>query len=168
MSLTHLPTLAVRDWLRREGVPAVIKWPNDIYVGNRKICGMLVENSLSGRNIAASVIGIGLNLNQTVFPGQLINPVSLKLLTGRSYPLAETLENLLSGFDFSALDTAAGRTRLWKAYQDGLYRQGMACQFRNLLTGAEFTGTIKGVTREGRLLMDDGKTFSFKEIGYII
>ena len=168
MSLTYMATLAVKSWLCRQGVPAVIKWPNDIYVGKRKICGMLVENSLSEGRVATSVIGIGLNLNQTDFPGELINPVSLRLLTGQEYPLPATLEALLAAFDFSALDSRAGRTRLWKTYQEGLFQQGLACRYRDLLSGEEFMGTIKGVTREGRLLMADGKTFDFKEFGYII
>lgn len=168
MALTYLATLSVKDWLCRQGVSAVIKWPNDIYVSRRKICGMLVENRLSGDRVAASVIGIGLNLNQTAFPGELVNAVSLKQLTGRDYPLKETLETLLAGFDFSALDSPSGRTRLWEAYGEGLFQQGRECLYRNLLTGEEFRGTIKGATREGRLLMEDGKTFSFKEIGYII
>lgn len=168
MSLTWLATLSVKSWLCRQGVPAVIKWPNDIYVGKRKICGMLVENSLSEACIATSVIGIGLNLNQTAFPAELVNPVSLKGLTGRDYPLKETLEELLAGFDFQALATPSGRTRLWEEYQDGLFQQGLSCPYRDLLSGEEFKGTIKGVTREGRLLMADGKTFSFKEIGYIL
>lgn len=168
MSLTFLATLAVKDWLCRQDVPAVIKWPNDIYVGKRKICGMLVENGLSEGKVATSVIGIGLNLNQTEFPGELTNPVSLKRLTGQDYPLPATLQALLACFDFSALETEEGRTRLWESYQRGLFQQGLCRPYRNLLTGGEFMGTIKGVTREGRLLMADGKTFSFKEIGYII
>jgi len=168
MSLTYLATLAVKDWLCGEGVHAVIKWPNDIYVGRRKICGMLVENTLEGSRITASVIGIGLNLNQTVFPGQLVNPVSLKSLTGREYPPEAALEALLDHFDFPALESPAGRARLWETYQEGLFQQGLLCKYRDLLSGEEFTGMIKGVTREGRLLMADGKTFSFKEIGYII
>jgi len=168
MALTYLPTLAVKGWLCAQGVPAVIKWPNDIYVGKRKICGMLVENALSGSRIASSVIGIGLNLNQTDFPGNLANPVSLKQLTGKDYRLETALEELLAGFDFPALDTRRGRSVLWKAYGTGLFQQGTPCTYRDLLSGEEFTGTIKGVTREGRLLMEDGRTFSFKEVGYIL
>ena len=168
MALTYLATLSVKDWLCRQGVSAVIKWPNDIYVGRRKICGMLVENRLSGDCIAASVIGIGLNLNQTTFPGELVNAVSLKQLTGQDYPLEETLEALLAGFNFAALDSPSGRTRLWESYQEGLFQQGRECLYRDLFTGEEFRGTIQGATREGRLLMEDGKAFSFKEIGYII
>ena len=153
MSLTYLATLSVKAWLCEQG---------------RKICGMLVENQLDGPRIAASVIGIGLNLNQTVFPGELVNPVSLKRLTRKEYPLRETLEQLLSRFDFPALDTPEGRTALWEAYNRDIFQQGLPCRYRDLLSQAEFTGTIKGVTREGRLLMEDGKSFSFKEIGYIL
>ena len=163
MSLTYLATLSVKAWICAQDVPAVVKWPNDIYVGRRKICGMLVENRLDGARIGASVMG-----NQTVFPGELVNPVSLKRITHRDYPLRETLEELLGYFDFSALESPSGRTALWQAYNQGLFQQGQACRYRNLLTQEEFTATIKGATREGRLLMNDGNSFSFKEIGYIL
>ena len=70
MSITFLAAVVIRDWLREEGVPALVKWPNDLYVGNRKICGMLIENGFAEGMVAWSVIGIGINLNQTRFPGE--------------------------------------------------------------------------------------------------
>lgn len=86
------------DFLEQEGVSAWVKAPNDIWIGDRKICGILIENILSGANIRASIIGVGLNLNQTVWPEDLPNPVSLKQLTGKSFKPDEVLARLENAF----------------------------------------------------------------------
>ncbi len=171
MGITFLSTLVIRDWLRGEGVPSVIKWPNDIYVGKKKICGMLIENGLEGDRIVSSVIGIGLNLNQTVFPGELVNPTSLKRLTGRSYGLEQALAEICALFGERLPLLDSDREALYAAYGADLFQAGLPCRYRDLASGEEFTGTIKGVTREGRLLMErDGeiRTYAFKEVGYIL
>ena len=173
MVLTALATLAVRDTLRDEGAEAVIKWPNDIYVGRRKICGMLVENGLDGADIDWSVIGIGINLNQTKFPVEVQNPTSLKRLTGRSYELEPFLEKVCReiGKRLPELETPEGRKGLLSAYERDLFQKGSPASYRDLATGEEFTGTILGITPEGLLRMEaEGRerTFGFKEIGYIL
>ncbi len=173
MALTCLATLAVRDTLRDEGVPAVIKWPNDIYVGKRKICGMLVENGLDGTDIDWSVIGIGINLNQTVFPGEILNPVSLKRLTGRSYELEPFLEKVCRGIErrLPELASTESRNGLRAAYERDLFQKDMSASYRDLATGEEFTGIIRGITPEGLLRIEaEGRerTFGFKEVGYIL
>ena len=171
MSITFLSTLVIRDWLREEGAPALVKWPNDLYVGNRKICGMLIENGLSEGMVAWSVIGIGINLNQTDFPGELVNPVSLKRITSRNYDPKTALERICELFEARLTALSGDLGRLHDEYCDGLFLAGIPHPYRDLATGQEFTGTIKGVTREGRLLMDrDGKqvSYAFKEVGYIL
>jgi BirA family biotin operon repressor/biotin-[acetyl-CoA-carboxylase] ligase len=171
MGFTFLSTLVIRDWLRTEGIPAVIKWPNDIYVGKKKICGMLIENGLEGDRIVSSVIGIGLNLNQTVFPGELVNPTSLKRLTGKTYDPKQALERICALFEERLPLLDSDREALYAAYGTDLFQAGLPCRYRDLASGDEFTGTIKGVTREGRLLMErDGelRTYAFKEVGYIL
>ena len=174
MAVTCLATLAVRDALRAEGVPAVIKWPNDIYVGRRKICGMLVENGLEGADIAWSVVGIGINLNQTDFPGGVQNPTSLKRLTGRTYDPAAFLEKVCHGVEalLPALASPAGRNGLRAAYERDLFQKDSPAYYRDLLTGELFTGLIRGITPEGLLRMEKAggpeKTFGFKEISYIL
>ena len=173
MALTALATLAVRDTLREEGVEAVIKWPNDIYVGRRKICGMLVENGLEGGDIGWSVIGIGINLNQTVFPVEVLNPTSLKRLTGRTYELEPFLEKVCRDIEalLPELDTPEGRDGLLKAYERDLFQKDSPAAYRDLASGKEFTGTILGITPEGLLRIEaEGRerTFGFKEIGYIL
>ena len=171
MSITFLSTLVIRGWLRAEGVPARIKWPNDIYVGNRKICGMLIENGLEAGRIAWSVIGIGLNLNQTDFPGELVNPTSLKRLTGNDYDPVRVLEGICRLFETFLPRLDSDRAGLHTDYTMDLFQKDILCPYRDLLTGEVFEGTIKGVSTEGRLFVDrDGKTgsYGFKELGYIL
>ena len=112
--LTQTVTRGIRQYLLSKGVEARIKWPNDIYVGDRKICGILIENVLEGKRVAASMIGVGLNLNQLRFPASLPNPVSLRQLTGHSYDLQTELILLREELKKSAslLDTQEGRTEL--------------------------------------------------------
>jgi BirA family biotin operon repressor/biotin-[acetyl-CoA-carboxylase] ligase len=173
MALTCLATLAVRDILRETGVPAVIKWPNDIYVGKRKICGMLVENGLEGGFIVWSVIGIGINLNQTEFPGELLNPTSVKRLTGRTYDPVSFLETICTGLEKRLPELAApdGRKRLLDTYEYDLFQKDSPASYRDPETGKTFTGIIRGITPEGLLRMEaEGceRTFGFKEISYIL
>ena len=173
MALTCLATLAVRDTLRGEGVSAVIKWPNDIYVGKKKICGMLVENGLDGADIDWSVIGIGINLNQTEFPGEILNPVSLKRLTGRTYELEPFLEKVCGEMEkrLPELASTESRNGLREAYEQDLFQKDISAKYRDLATGEEFIGTIRGITPEGLLRIEaEGRerTFGFKEVGYIL
>ena len=174
MAITCLATLAVRETLREEGVPAVIKWPNDLYVGKRKICGMLVENGLEGGDIAWSVVGIGINLNQTAFPGEVLNPTSLKRLTGQSYELVPFLEKICNHLErrLPELDSQEGRNGLREAYEEDLFQKDSPASYRELATGEEFTGFIRGITPEGLLRIEKAggpeQTFGFKEISYIL
>ena len=173
MALTCFATLAVRDALRAEGAEAVIKWPNDIYVGKRKICGMLVENGLDGANIAWSVIGIGINLNQTAFPAGVLNPTSLKRLTGKSYDPAAFLENLCHRLEARLPDLAdqGARNALRDAYERDLFQKNLLAPYRDLATGDEIMGRIRGITPEGLILLEaEGRerTFGFKEVSYIL
>jgi BirA family biotin operon repressor/biotin-[acetyl-CoA-carboxylase] ligase len=93
--LLEAVALSVCDWAESHQIQSVIKWPNDIYVGEKKLAGILIENMLQGEFITASIAGIGLNLNQTEFSDELPNPVSLKNLTGKNYQVKEQLVLLL-------------------------------------------------------------------------
>ena len=78
-ALNEISALSVADFLSTYGIKAEIKWPNDIYVGEKKICGILIENSFRGKTISSSTIGIGLNINQRNFNVNLPNPTSMVL-----------------------------------------------------------------------------------------
>ncbi len=78
--ISEVSAIGVCNYLKGKGVDATIKWPNDIYVGDKKICGMLIEHSLSGEGISYSISGIGINMNQRIFNSDAPNPTSLSLL----------------------------------------------------------------------------------------
>ena len=121
--ITQMATLSVHSFLAEEGISARIKWPNDIWVGDKKICGMLIENILDGPNVAFSIVGIGVNLNQQSFDPALPNPVSLAQLTGRRYPLRGTLVRICKMIcrRVAQLDTADGRYELEKEFNEHLF-----------------------------------------------
>lgn len=83
MLLSAATAAGVVEFLGEQGISAWVKWPNDVYVGREKICGILIEHRMHGDCLTSSIIGVGLNLNQTEFPPELVNPVSVAVLTGK-------------------------------------------------------------------------------------
>ena len=170
MALTALATVAVKRFLLSKGIRAVIKWPNDIYAGDSKICGILIENGLEGDSIAYSVIGIGINVNQKRFSPAIVNPTSMSRIAGKDYDIRKCLEEICD--IFSLLIPGLTGEDLWKEYSTGLYRQGEIHDYTDCRSGKPIRGMIKGVRRDGRLvftLTDGGcRYFAFKEISYII
>ena len=142
-----------------------IKWPNDIYVGDKKICGILIENRLQGTEIKDSIIGIGLNVNQKEFKSDAPNPVSLYQLTGQETDLEEMLMAFLDCFDSelkSKTTCFTYREMLFRRGKDSLYRSKTTC----------FTARLTDVLPDGRLFLVDREgrecTYAFKEIQFII
>ncbi len=123
--ITQAVTGGIRRYLLSKGVESRIKWPNDIYVGDRKICGILIENILDGKQVSSSMIGIGLNLNQDRFPADLPNPVSLRQLTGRTYDLRTELVLLRDALKKTAslLDSQEGRSELSRDFDAFVFRK---------------------------------------------
>ena len=122
--ITQVTTLAIRDYLLGHGVRARIKWPNDIWVEDRKICGILIENTLESGMVRESIVGIGLNLNETGWPPELPNPVSLRELTGREYaPDAElTALEIEIRRRFGLLASPDGRCSLQEEFGRFMFR----------------------------------------------
>ena len=98
MLLSAAAAASVVEFLSGLGISSWVKWPNDVYVGGGKICGILIEHRTSGTLLKASIIGIGININQTVFPPELVNPVSVAALTGRKYAVEPLLERFCGIF----------------------------------------------------------------------
>ena len=149
---------------------ARIKWPNDIYLKDDKIAGILIENSLSGERIESCIAGIGLNINQVNFPASLKNPTSLKLLTGKETDRDECLQYLMKCLDRRYKELLYGdRMLLRKDYIERLYRINELHRFSS--AGGPFTGKIKDVSLSGQLIIEDengnAKEFSFKEVEFI-
>ncbi len=122
--ITQVTTLALRDYLLGHGVQARIKWPNDIWVEDRKICGILIENILEGGLVRESIVGIGLNVNETGWPAELPNPVSLRELTGRRYSPEEELLALHKEIRrrFGMLASPDGRKSLQEEFGKYMFR----------------------------------------------
>ena len=168
--LNYLASLAVAEFLEGYCVSPSIKWPNDIYVGRKKICGILVENSLSGDGVSASVIGIGININQTEFP-QLANATSLRCCTGKEYDLEKCLQAFMEVFN-RLLSTLREQSLVDK-YSASLFLKGVTAEYSDYLRDIRFTGIIRGVDPDGRLRIYDtsaltDRLYRFKEVGYIL
>ena len=122
--VTQLTTLAIRDYLLGHGIEARIKWPNDIWVADRKICGILIENTLEEGFLRESIVGIGLNLNESGWPADLPNPVSLHELTGKRYDIRAELLRLDKEIRrrFAQLGSADGRKSLQEEFGKYMFR----------------------------------------------
>lgn len=122
--LTCAVTAGIRDYLGEEGVSSRIKWPNDIWVGDRKICGILIENTLTEGFVRESIIGVGFNLNQDSWPEDLPNPVSLSQLTGRKYELRPELERLAEKIcrRLAMIGSNTGRKVLQEEFEKNVFR----------------------------------------------
>ena len=161
-------SLAIYNLLNRHQIPDLaIKWPNDIMSGNFKICGILIENLLAGNRMLASVIGIGLNVNQVVF-NNLPNVSSLKLLMGKTYNLDRLLDEFQSILKQIFLEwDEKGAIEMRKKYENVLFRKDKPSTFKDI-DGNMFMGFIRGVSTEGRLVValedDVNKEFDMKAI----
>jgi len=173
-AISEASTLAVYYYLLSKGVETKIKWPNDIYWRDKKICGMLIENALEGDMVGRSVIGIGLNMNQKIFPPQLLNPISLSQITGKEYSLEPELEDLYKLLleKLSMVGSEEGRKALREEYVKHLYRLGEDHEYTDCATGEVFKGKIKGISNEAKLIVETPeetcREFSFKEVSYIL
>ena len=169
--LTEALSLALVDFLSplTSHLSPSIKWPNDIYVDGHKICGTLVSTRLQGSAIASAVCGIGLNVNQTVFPDWVPNPTSLCLLTGREYELEPLLHQLLLCIERRYTDLKAGQTTE-NEYLDRLMQLGQPARY--IYKGREISATITGVNHHGQLLLvaanGDNLCCNMKEIQFIL
>ncbi|GHS86868.1 biotin--[acetyl-CoA-carboxylase] ligase [Bacteroidia bacterium] len=147
-----------------------IKWPNDHYVDLNKICGTLIENSIFGNTLTYSIIGIGLNVNQTHYAENVPNPISLQSITGKIYDLHSELNNLLQ-FIFDRLE------QLYNGHLEALqseYLQNLLFlnQWRHYIYNTmTIEAQITGITEYGLLQIKDksGSVFSVnnKELVYL-
>ena len=146
-----------------------IKWPNDIYYGNRKLGGILIENMVQGSQIKNSVIGIGLNINQDIFPPHVPNPVSLKQILHKDYDLKKILSQICKNIETAYILLRSGQSEhIRAAYLQRLYWLDEEKSFR--ANGRQFTGTIKAIKANGLLVVDNGTReleFNLKEIEFL-
>lgn len=170
-------SLAITDILE-ELIPASsgkvrIKWPNDIYVDDQKICGILIENSLCGKYIERSILGVGLNVNQKDFRSDAPNPVSIALITGMEYDLPALLDSIVAaiGKRLAELDSPENKKEILPQYISRLWRFNSVHTYA-LPDGTQFVGAITGIAPDGVMTITDTegslRHFLFKEVKFIL
>jgi len=147
-----------------------IKWPNDIYYGNRKLGGMLIENMIQGGQIKNAIVGIGLNINQEKFPDNLPNATSVKQILQQDYDLKTLLSDICRHIEAYYLNLKAGKILFVReTYLTRLYWLNEQKEYKS--KEGQFAGTIKRVKDNGILVVENNNhqelEFSLKEIEFV-
>lgn len=165
--LSQIVSIALCEALR-EYIPEVkIKWPNDIYIGHKKLCGILIQTQLQSQSMTHAIIGIGLNVNQDIFRSAAPNPISLKQVAGREFDrdalLAVLVEAILNEYDAYQEED---KMQLRHRYFELLYRNDGLFPYTS--EGNKFFACIDDILPTGQLCLrkEDGEivTFGFKEV----
>ena len=169
--ISQISALSAKEALEAFTDGLSVKWPNDIYWRDKKICGMLIENDVMGQNIAQSIIGIGMNINQRVFRSNAPNPISLAQITGKDYDLRSVLSLFLSKFYTRYLQLLRDETESLRAeYRRHLFRGDGFHRFRD--SQGIFDGRIAGIEPDGHLLLEDSegnvRSYAFKEVQFVL
>lgn len=149
-----------------------IKWPNDLYLGDKKTAGILIQNAVSGSTLQSAIVGIGLNVNQKSFPEELPNATSLAIAFGVYFDIDQVAERLFSCVERRYLSLKAGLFSDLKAeYEQHLWRLGIPTSFRRSSDGGIFEGVLQGVDERGHLLIQTDQeviSFEIKEVSVVI
>ena len=194
-SVSEVVALSLVDMLAEYGIEARIKWTNDIYVGDKKLVGILIEHSLASASLRRTIVGVGINVNQTEFDTALPNPVSMAQLLGKELDTEEVLRNFLTHLqsNYNALREMQNAElkiqnsdncqlsivncqlnndcALHKRYNELLYRLNEWHTYA-LPSGEKFSAKILGTAPNGALRLEDKegeiKDYLFKEVEFII
>jgi len=161
--------LVIREIIEKNvGEKATIKWPNDIYVGSKKIAGILIQNNVKGEFINSSVLGVGINVNSQEFPATLPNPISIRQLIFKDIPLITVVHDVTNGF-LNRMRTNKSAADLNKEFVNYLYLRNEKRKFK--IGEDVIEGIITGIGSDGKLIVIiDGheRFFAFREIEYLI
>lgn len=169
--LSQAMALAIKETLDTFLSDVCVKWPNDIYCGNSKICGTLIENTLMGKMVGRSVIGSGLNVNQQQFPdGLSAPPTSIRLLTGKEGSVHDLLHNIIDRFLVYYDEIQRGLYQgIRNKYHTSLYLRGQQSRFHD--EEGIFEGCISHVEPDGHIVILDAdsnaRRYAFKQIGLL-
>lgn len=167
--VSQIISLAIKDVLERYTTDISIKWPNDIYWKEKKITGILIENTIMGDEVNKIIMGVGINLNQENFISNAPNPVSLKQITGNSYNVKDILVQVIERMLFY-YEKLQSPEMIKTQYWESLFRKEGFHLFEDENT--TFLAQIYDVADSGLLVLklDSGETreFAFKEVRYIL
>ena len=169
--LSKAIALAIKEELDTFSDGFSIKWPNDIYWHEQKICGILIENDLLGSSIQKSIAGIGININQHQFHSQAPNPVSLWQITGKEHDITAILKEITHRIIGNCtLLRDGGAQKISQRYHDSLFRKEGVHAYRD--SSGEFMAKIECVKPEGTLILKDidgrEREYAFKEVQYML
>lgn len=170
--ITKAVSIAITDFLKQE-IPnktISIKWPNDIYVGKDKICGVLISNKFRGTTFNSTIIGIGFNVNQTIFSHDIPNPTSLKIITQKDYDLDTVLTKIYGNIECRYNELKEKKyNSIDKYYLENLLYLGEEREY--YYKGEDIKATIIDVNKNGLLIIktSDNKTIEcdLKELVFI-
>lgn len=171
-AISEAVSLSIVSFLKIHGVEAGIKWPNDIYTGDKKICGILVEHVVTGKNITRTIAGIGININQECFISDAPNPVSLTMLTGKKYNIEDTVA-ILADCLAEALEKLDNPEELHSEFLKHLWRNDKGFhKFYDRKCSENIEAAIEGVASNGILILKtksgEVREYTFKEVEFII
>lgn len=163
-------SLAVRSVAEvLSGQTTLVKWPNDVLINRKKVAGILITNTLRGEQLRTSIVGVGLNVNQTAFPPDLKNATSLRNVLGKKLDRQATLEKLCEKLEqYYLLLRSRNEASLKEEYLSALFGWRQKMKFY-LPGGAAFEGEIADVEEDGKLCIRTGVTlrrFNFKELQF--
>ena len=169
--LSEVLALSVHHALNEFASGFSIKWPNDIYHADRKVAGLLIENDIAGKNIQRSVMGVGININQSEFLSDAPNPVSLKQIMGEEVERRFVLESVMEHFTrYYQMVERGEHDSIHKEYLEHLYRWQEPHLFED--EQGVFKAAIKDVEADGHLILTDengmDRRYAFKEVKFII
>lgn len=169
--ISKIISLAIVDTLSEYICGITIKWPNDIYIGDKKIAGILIENSIMGAQLDYSIVGIGLNVNQTVFVTDAPNPISLKIISASDFNLEKILNTTIKHIQLRYQQLMKYKLdEINKSYFGLLYRNIGKHPYRD--DKETFMASIKGVSEMGMLILKDSsgkqREYAFKEVEFVI
>jgi len=162
--LNLMTSLAVADVIKDYDLKVFVKWPNDIYVSDKKICGILIQNYLQGSTLQHTIIGIGLNTNQLEWTDDIPNATSLAKELGQPLDINDVVDLIaLSVMKKYALINDADL--LIQDYHQLLYKKGTSCLFQ--VGETRIVGVIQGVDKRGCLLVQQGEELKAYQHGEI-
>ncbi len=172
--LSQIISLAIKEELEEYTADISIKWPNDIYWKDKKICGMLIENDLTGTHISRCITGVGININQEMFRSDAPNPVSLKQITGQAHDcyriLASVMKRIKNYYDRLATDKPGILSLIADRYANSLFRKEGFHRYAD--ADGEFMARLVRVESDGRFILEDQagtmRSYLFKEVQYIL
>ena len=170
-AVSQAVTLGITDYLSSRGIEASIKWPNDIYWKDSKMAGILIEHSNVGRSIANTIVGVGLDVNQTVFESDAPNPISMAMVAGHEFDMEPILQEIILRFaGLMGQCSPEEREAVNRMYHERMYRNSGFHRFADI--AGEFKARIIRVEPNGCLVLETDagglRTYEVKQVRFLL